>query len=229
MLTIILSSLIAMSANAQNGQKLAPQAPNQEKQVRNRNIQNQSRNQKPQLQIVGQQTVVDTQAERFSTYRKTEGGYPLSPVKLPPQADTRTVIPSKGARGSHVNWGMLNGMGYCFEWTNFGKVLNGGEPIDNALCNEKVESYFDWAWGENGYGYCYQFSPDGYVLNNGQKALENFCEVPGNKSYYTWDQSDANGQWYCYRKTGNDILMNLGRPYSNDMCRDEKTAEDYIK
>lgn len=214
MLTIILSSLIAVNANAQQGNKA--QRPQQQQQIQNRNPQTQRTAVK---QNIINQNPTST-AENFSRYKKSEGGQPLSPMtKLPPKPDSQFVNPAKGKKGSHVNWGMQNGMGYCYEWTNDGDVLNAGQPIPNENCSEILPMYSDWGFGENGFGYCYQFTPDGYVLNNAEKVEENFCENIA-PSYYTWDRSEVDGNIYCYRKTGNyDYLMNLGYPYDNNFCR----------
>ena len=226
MLTIILSSLISMSANAQAQSKSAQ--PVEQQQIINRNPQQRSVQQpKATNELSKSQEARVLAAEKFSAYKKSEGGRALSPMaKAPPKVDSNfSKVHGKANTGSHVMWGMVAGMGYCFEWTNTGDVLNGGDPIPNANCSEVIPSYFDWGFGQNGFGYCYEFTPDGYVLNEGEKSEENHCERVS-PSYYTWDRAEDNGKTYCYKKTGNyDYLMNIGMPYDNDFCRKPKQQQ----
>lgn len=126
-------------------------------------------------------------------------------------------IQNFGSR-TYYDWGRArNGYGYCYEWTNDGQVLNGGQPQSNFYCEERRPSFYDWGRAQNGYGYCYQYTPYGVPMNEGNPQSNFYCEQR-NPSFYDWGRGQ-DGKTYCYQYTSKGIPMNEGRPQSEFYCR----------
>ena len=127
------------------------------------------------------------------------------------------VMAERGRRGFYYDWGKANnGWGYCYKWTNDGRVLNGGKPVDNYNCERVNPSYHNWGRGNDGWGYCYQWTAYGVAMNQGQPVSNYSCESV-NPSYYSWGQSKA-GNTRCYQYTANGYAMNKGQPVSDYNC-----------
>jgi hypothetical protein len=119
---------------------------------------------------------------------------------------------------SYFDWGTgRNGYGYCYEWTNDGRVLNSGAAQPNYLCEQYRPSRFDWGRGQNGYGYCYQYTPYNIPMNEGRAQNNYSCEVY-RPSYYAWGRG-RDGYTYCYQYTPGGLPMNEGRAQDNAFCR----------
>ncbi|MCO5143016.1 MAG: hypothetical protein M9962_08005 [Oligoflexia bacterium] len=120
--------------------------------------------------------------------------------------------------GSYYDWGVgRNGYGYCYEYTDYGDVLNGGQPVGNYNCEYSRPSEYNWGQGRNGFGYCYQRTPYGHFMNEGQPVGNYNCEMR-NPSYFAWGRG-RNGYTYCYQYTANGYPMNNGQPVGNYNCR----------
>jgi hypothetical protein len=120
--------------------------------------------------------------------------------------------------GSHYDWGRgYDGWGYCYEYTNYGVVLNGGAAVGNYLCEATKPSSFDWGRGQNGWGYCYQYTPYGVPMNQGSAQPNSYCEM-NSRSYYSWGQG-IDGYTYCYQYTAKGVAMNDGQPLANYYCQ----------
>lgn len=78
--------------------------------------------------------------------------------------------------GGYYNWGRgRDGWGYCYEWDRYGRIRNGGWPVDNYKCERRNPSHFNWAQSRDGYTRCYQFTPYGDVMNQGRPVSTRYC------------------------------------------------------
>jgi hypothetical protein len=119
--------------------------------------------------------------------------------------------------GSYYNWGRgQNGFGYCYQYTSYGSVLNGGRPVANQFCENTKPSYHNWGRGKDGFGYCYQYTPQGLAMYEGRPQSNYFCEMT-KPSYYNWGRGQ-NGYTYCYQYTPQGLAMNSGKPVANYFC-----------
>jgi hypothetical protein len=77
---------------------------------------------------------------------------------------------------SYFDWARgQNGWGYCYEFDNYGYVLNNGRPMHPMNCERVHPSFFDWARGWDGYIYCFQFTPYRDVMNDGRSVPPGYC------------------------------------------------------
>lgn len=77
---------------------------------------------------------------------------------------------------SYFDWGRgQNGWGYCYEFDNYGYVLNNGRPMHPRNCEMVNPSYFAWGRGFDGYMYCYQWTPYQVIMNDGYAVHPRYC------------------------------------------------------
>lgn len=146
----------------------------------------------------------------------------VSTLQAQPPGELRPLnpptYPDPHRPGSYYDWGTgQNGWGYCYQWTNYGQVMNGGQAVANHLCESRNPSFFEWGTGQNGFGYCYQWTPYGVGMNMGQPVANYQCESR-RPSYYAWGRG-GNGYTYCYQYTPFGVPMNMGQPVSNYNCQ----------
>lgn len=119
--------------------------------------------------------------------------------------------------GAFYDWGMgIDRTGYCYQFTNQGDVLNGGQPVAESFCEAVKASHPDWARGRDGYGYCYQFTPDELVMFQGRPQKNETCEAV-KPSHYAWARA-MDGWTYCFQFTPYNAMMNQGRSVPNEKC-----------
>jgi hypothetical protein len=120
--------------------------------------------------------------------------------------------------GSYYDWGRAqNGWGYCYEYTNYGQVLNQGMPVSNWNCEQAHPSYYSWGQAQSGWGYCYQYTSYGVAMNEGSPVSNYSCEQTS-PSYYSWGRGN-DGYTHCYQYTGSGVAMNEGNPVGDFYCR----------
>jgi hypothetical protein len=101
---------------------------------------------------------------------------PYDPGRPAPYPDPNRPAPYPNPNyGSYYNWARAqNGYGYCYEFTNDGRVLNGGQPVSDYLCEQVSPPYYAWGRAQNGYTYCYRFV-NGMPMHDGQPVDNAFC------------------------------------------------------
>lgn len=168
------------------------------------------------------QAKLQTNEVFFSTSNVTQNQI-LTEILNSEESPLKGLQPKHGDRrrhggGSYFDWGQgQNGWGYCYEWTNHGDVLNGGNPVHPYSCEKSNPSRFRWSRGQDGWGYCYQYTPYGVAMNEGSLVHPYSCEKVA-PSYYRWGRAQ-NGYTYCYQYTANGIPMNQGSPVNESYCR----------